>query len=560
MSTSLSLRNSILFIIICTQRSGTMAKFEPKYFIGDYSLKEYCLLHDYNYSSARNMISSTRKKHPEWSDDEMLKDVVSRLRIAHTKYYFAGTTLNKYCREHKIVSSTVRRIYQRLINSLGGEFSEESIMKKAVELAQRGREKYLIDNVKLSLYCEENGINKGSIISSISQYRRIHSESELSDEEIVKEVLEHHRTGYSTYYVGEETFSSYVLRHGYNPSSVFRKLWIIHPEIKSSERKIYIDEKYVQEVIQSMLPDNGTLYFYGDTKLRQYCLKNDLNYVSILGTVAKNPHTPLDDIVKKAHANKARRVHQRDRILLKEKETDETYVINYIVKYGIDQEQYVMMREHFSPFAAVSAIEYFGFVDESRIQEILEALSRENKSLDDAILLVNLGYYENVYYAVKWVEGLIVNVINEVATDKKKYSEYREYLEEYIYTILVDRCYMFTPGGFINYLRKSLKHKLIKYINEECVSLKEFGLTGTYSIERTFEEKERASKVREALSCLSEWEVCFVYRRFGFQSDKMILVELQQHYYSDCTIDELNNIEISILDKLRNSSILKGIK
>lgn len=118
-----------------------MAKFKSKYFIGNYSLKEYCLLHGYNYASARNMISSTRKKHPDWSDDEILKDVVDRLKIAHTKYYFAGTTLNKYCKEHKIVSSTVRRIYQRLIYSLGEEFSEESIMKKAVELARRGREK-----------------------------------------------------------------------------------------------------------------------------------------------------------------------------------------------------------------------------------------------------------------------------------------------------------------------------------------------------------------------------------------------------------------------------------
>ena len=48
-----------------------MAKFESKYFIGDYSLKEFCLLHGYSYASARNMISSNHKKYPGWSDDEM---------------------------------------------------------------------------------------------------------------------------------------------------------------------------------------------------------------------------------------------------------------------------------------------------------------------------------------------------------------------------------------------------------------------------------------------------------------------------------------------------------
>lgn len=537
-----------------------MARFESRYFIGDYSLKEYCLLHSYNYSSARNMISSTRKKHPEWTDDAVLKDVVNRLRKGRTKYYFAGTTLNKYCKENGIVSSTVRRIYQKLINNLDEDFKEESVMKNAVELARKGREKYSIDNVKLSLYCEENGINKGSIISSISRYRRTHPESELSDEEVVKEVLKHHRTGYSTYYVGEETFSSYVLRHGYDPSSVLHKLWILHPEIKSSERKVYIDKKYVQDVMQSMLPNNGTLYFYEGTTLRLYCLENGLNYNSILDTVAKNPRTPLDDIVEKAKENKAKRDRQNDRILLRKRENDESYVVEYMAKYGIDTKQYEVLRERFNPFAAVSAIEYFGFVDENRIQEIFEALSKTDKSLDDAILLVNLGYYENAYYVVKRVEGLIVNVIKEISTDKRKYSEYKEFLEEYIYSILVDKCYMFTPAGFINYLRKSLKHTLISYIDKECLSLKEFGLTDTYSIERIFEEKERSSKTREALNGLSEWEVCFVYRRFGFLGDKMSLIELQQRYYSDFTIDELDNIEISILDKLRNSSILKGIK
>ncbi len=537
-----------------------MAKFESKYFIGDYSLKEFCLLHGYSYASARNMISSNHKKYPGWSDDEILKDVVRRLQIAHTKYYFAGTTLNKYCKEYGIVSSTVRRIYHRLIDSLGEEFSEESIMKKAVELAQRGREKYSIDSVKLSLYCEENGINKGSIISSISRYRQTHLESELSDEEIVKEVLKHYRSGYSTYYVGKDTFSTYVLRHGYNPSSVLHKLWIIHPEIKSSERKVYIEERYVQEAMQTMLPNNGTLFFYEGTTLRQYCLENQLNYKSILVTMSKNPLRPLDDIVEKALANKMRRDHQNDRMLLRKRENDEKCVEEYMAKYGIDKEQYEILCEHFSPFAAVSAIEYFEFVDEKRIQEIFEALSKTDKSLDDAVLLVNLGYYENAYYAVKMVEGLIINIIKNVSTDKRKYSEYKEYLEEYIYSILVDKCYMFTPAGFISYLKKSLKHQLIEYINKECVSLKEFELNGTYSVERAFEEKERAFKVREALHCLSEWEVCFVYRRFGFQSDKMSLAELQQRYYSDFSIDELNNIEISILDKLRNSLILKGIK
>ncbi|HBA37824.1 MAG TPA: hypothetical protein DCY94_03795, partial [Firmicutes bacterium] len=523
-----------------------MAKLEPKYFIGEYSLKDYCMLHGYSYASARNMISSNRRKHPEWTDDEILENVVKRLEKSRTKYYFAGTTLNKYCKEHGIVPSTARRIYQRLISSLGEEFSEEAIMKEAIELAQRGRGKYSIDGVKLALYCRENGINKGSVISSISHYRKVHPDSQLSDEKIAKEVLMHYRAGFWTYYVGSETFSSYVLRYGHSPSSVLRKILALHPEIKSSARKIYIDEECVQEVMNSMRPKNGTLYFYEGTTLSQYCLENGLNYESIYDTMTKNPQVPLAEIIEKAYANKARRVHQRDRISLKEKENDEGYVRCYIDKYGIDEGQFRMLREHFSPYVAISAIEYFGVVNEERVQEIFGALSREDKSLDDAILLVNLGYHDYAYHAVKKVEGLIINTIKEVITDTRKYGEYKEFLEEYIYTLLADKCYMFTPAGYINYLKKSLKYKLINHMKKEATPSENLRLAGNYSIDGVLEKREKIDMVREALNCLSEWELSFVYRRFGFQGENMSLDKLRELYYSEFSIEELKDIESSI--------------
>ncbi len=533
-----------------------MAKIEPKYFIGKYTLKEYCLLHNYSYSSARNMISSNRKRHPEWSTDEILEDVTKRLAVPRTKYYFDGMTLFKYCKKHKIIRSTVMRIYQRLTDTLGDEFTDEEIMAKAVELAKRGREKYRVDDEKLSSYCERNDINKGSIISSISVYRRKHPECKLSDDEIAKEVLGHYRPGFSTYYVGTETLVNYVLRQGYEPDSVRHKLFILHPEIKTGERKICIEEAYVQEAMQSLKPNNGTLYFYGDTTLRDFCFKNGLNYYSVFDTMTKKPDQSLDDIIAKAFANKAKMMRQKDRVLLKERESDEEYVGEYIEKYGIDKEQYEKLKEHFGPFASISAIEYFCSVDDGLIEKIKAALSNFDKSLDDAIVLNNLGYHENAYYVVERVRGLIINVIKDVATDGKRYRDYLEFLEEYIYTILVDKCYMFTPGGFINYLKKTLKHKLVKHLKEECFMSNELDYR-TIHVEDEPDRQEKNAMVHRALACLSEWELSFIYRRYGFRGEAMSIGELQEQFYSEFSVEELKSVEISLLEKLKSSSVLK---
>lgn len=147
-----------------------LAKFETKYYIDGQDLKSFCKNHDYNYSSARNMISSDRKKHPNWTTEDILRDVKKRLEKGRTKYFFGDSTLNIYCKKNGIVSSTVRRKYNRMkANPKYRELTDDKIMQKALEESKMGHNKYRVDGILLSVYCRLNEINRGTIINKINR-------------------------------------------------------------------------------------------------------------------------------------------------------------------------------------------------------------------------------------------------------------------------------------------------------------------------------------------------------------------------------------------------------
>lgn len=412
-----------------------MAKFESKYFIDGKDLKSYCKDKGYSYQSARNMISSDRKKHPEWTTEKILKDVIERLKKGKTKYFFQGTTLNKHCRENGIVSSTVRKKFNRICdNPKYSELSNDEKMKIAIDEAKMGRDKYRVDGILLSVYCNLHEINRGTIIFNINKYKKAHPNSKLSDDEIAKKVVLNYYRGLAIYYVNDQILHIYVTDLGYLPSTVIRKMHEMYPEtIPSKKRKkIVISEEKILNVLKSIRNPNGTLYFFNGISLRQYCNENNISYASVVETINSHSELSIDEIVSRAIPNRDRKIRQRNRITLKMREHDEEFINYYIEKYNIDKDCFELARKHFGAFVSINIIEYFGTVNDEIIDKIKILLRNNENSFDDAVMLTCLGFYNWAYYVVKGLEGMIINTIISIAAPKKMYVAYKEYLEEFI--------------------------------------------------------------------------------------------------------------------------------
>lgn len=541
-----------------------MARFESKYYIEGQDLKSYCKDNKYNYSSARNMISTNKKKHPEWTTEETLADVKKRLEKGRTKYFFGDTTLNRYCVKNGIVSSTARRKYNQMCtNPKYKEFNNDEIMQMALVEAKKGSEKYRVDGMLLSIYCELNGINKGTIINQINQYKKKNPNSRLSDDEIAKLIVMNYYRGNAIYYVGDEALHVYVTNLGFLPSTVLRKMHSMYPETVPSldKKRIEIEEEKLLNVLSSIGNVNGTLYFYGDKTLRQYCYENNINYVSIVETINSHRELSVDEIVARAISNRDKKIHQKDRINLKSREQDEKFVNYYIEKYKINKDSFKLARQHFGAFISINIIEYFGTVNDEIINKINGLLQNSENSFDNAVMLNSLGFNNWAYYVVKRLEGMIINTIKSLRVPRNMYTTYREYLEEFIYSIIIDKCYLFTPGGLISYLKKTMKPKLIDQIQNEYrqgISLDE-KIGYDLNVHESYSEEHRAEIIRKSLEDLNEWELGFIYRRFGFHSSPLDIVELQKIYYSDYSLEELKSLERAILYKLKNNDNIKRL-
>jgi len=549
----------------CSKKEGfKLAKFASKYYIEGQDLKSYCSSNGYNYSSARNMISSDKKKHPEWTTEEILADVKSRLKKGKTKYFFRNTTLNAYCLKNGVVSSTVRRKYNEICgNSKYNGLSNDEMMLIAIEEAKVGHEKYRIDGVLLSVYCSLNDINKGTIINKINKYKKENPNSLLSDNEIAKMAVMDYYKGHAIYFVGDEVLHIYVTKLGYLPSTVLRKMHLMYPETVPSgtRERIIVSEEKLLNVLNSIGCVNGTLYFFGGMSLKQYCKENNINYGSVVAAINIHSELSIDEIVARAISNRDKRIRQKDRIMLKSREQNGEFVNYYIKKYGIDEDSFKLARKHFGVFVSINIIEYFGIVNDEIIANIKALLQNSENSFDDAVLLNSLGFNNWAYYIVKGLKGMIINTINSLNVSIKKYDEYREYLEEFIYSVIVDKCYLFTPGGLISYFGKTLRPRLIDHIQNEHrqdISLNDQLYCECCNCEHKSEE-ERANILRESLDDLNEWELNFIYKRFGFYSSPMSIADLQKSFYSEYSLDELKSIETAILYKLGNNDNLKKL-
>ncbi|MDD2470221.1 MAG: hypothetical protein PHI22_04770, partial [Bacilli bacterium] len=158
-------------------------------------------------------------------------------------------------------------------------------------------------------------------------------------------------------------------------------------------------------------------------------------------------------------------------------------------------------------------------------------------------------------------------ILNKYSVTKPKFSEYKDTLEILILDCL-EKEFTFGPGQFITYIEKALTGGIVKILtHNNHLSSSELNLNmlpkrmldNFKGMDDEYIENEKRVTLKQALAKLETNERTFVYRRYGFNGPPLSLVQLKDLYYHHLTLEELANLESTILNKLRQDEKIKTI-
>lgn len=262
-------------------------KVTSKYFYNNIPLKQYCQENNINYRTIITKIAFLRKKdeYRDYTNDEIVKIIIETMTLkTKNKYYYQGILLKQYCELNNLS-------YQRIIlkiNSLKKQEeyanqSIEEIIKIAIELKPlKKRNIYYYKGIALVQYCNDKKIDYSTIVKKINKLKRLEQFKDYSDEEIVKLVFEGYTS--SKYNYKGMTLRQYCIKNNLNYNGIVKKINVLK---KIEKYKKYTNNELVKLVIETNLYENRNEYYYNGISLKQYCEENNLNYNYIKNKINK---------------------------------------------------------------------------------------------------------------------------------------------------------------------------------------------------------------------------------------------------------------------------------
>ena len=259
-----------------------------KYYYGGIPLKEYCEENSIKYRKIIERILALRKKDPTLSDEELIAFALNEANYTNNRgeYYYQGMSLKQYCIKKSI---NYRMITQRIRNLRKKEstLSDEELITLALneDNYTNSRTKYYYEGIPLKEYCKENSINYLKIVNRISDLRK--KESTLSDEELIAFALneDNYTNNRGEYYYQGMSLKQYCIKNSINYRTIMariQKLNILNPNL-SKEELVHYALKSGDESIHCFLSRNR--YYFQEMHLRKYCEENSIKYSKIIDRI-----------------------------------------------------------------------------------------------------------------------------------------------------------------------------------------------------------------------------------------------------------------------------------
>ncbi len=275
------------------------------------------------------------------------------------KYYYNGISLKEYCENNSISYGTIySRIQAR--KKQYPELSDEEIIHDVIENYMSFNTKYYYQGISLSKYCKDNFLNYNKIRARI--YERKKEYPNLSDEELVKYAIENYTDSTIKYYYQGILLSEYCKSHSISYDKIYSRIQARkkqYPNLSNEELVKYAIESYINPAIK---------YYYQGVTLFDYCKKNFLGYVAI---------------VKKIHKK-----------LQEFPEASEEEIVNLVV------EEYCQMKEKREYFKRLKEI-FQRLETESNLQIIKEYCQFLQINFENVQLLHKLNY--TFYQAISMI-------------------------------------------------------------------------------------------------------------------------------------------------------------
>ncbi len=267
-----------------------------KYMYKGISLRQYCLKNGIIVGTINSRIASLREENKDLSNDELVILAMEEYENKNYRFFYDGMPLIEYCELHPDINYNTIRTYINREKENNPEKSDEEIIDQYINKEHKGIYKYYYLGIPLKKYCEENDLNYKNIILYISRHKNDSEYENLSDDEFVEAIMDKYQPFEAKYVYKGMTLREYCIKNNLSYFSVIS--FVKRKLLKGVSKSI---DELIDEGINT-INRYGIIYYYKGIPLKDYCEENGLNAHSIRCAILKmklKSGEPLQDIVDK---------------------------------------------------------------------------------------------------------------------------------------------------------------------------------------------------------------------------------------------------------------------
>lgn len=521
--------------------------FELKYPYEGLSLRQYCLQNSLSYYSIVTYVKRKRKKNPNLEIKDLIEEGIQTINRYGIIYYYEGIPLKDYCKEHKLNVNSIRSSIIKKKKTATIPLQE--IVNECVENYQELIVKYFYGETPLYSFCKQIGVSYSTILSA---YSRIKETSNLTTEEIIKEIVD-----------------------GY----------IKNPPIRT---KYYVTDDQAQS-------------------LRNFCNKNGYSYLAIWSRIKLLEQKEMfenekqcmmyaiEQYEKKLQIGKINNIFEK----LKQKKFMEYEEKKKICEFlQINQDNVDGLIEmDFSLNQAINTIWYFSdrkdnkgnkFISDKKLREVFATIDQIKNANDTEIINFELydlmGIYKSELYDTRtvmlikqknYLRKIMYSLCREynIILTKDNFEEFESEIKSY-FIMIINRSHLNHIGQIIKYMDISIKGYFRTYLKKVKKQMMELSLDETpFNSEKgnrntktrldyiedkgynKINKSEFSEQMMRILKTLSQEDFSFVILKFQEEYSDEELAN-----YFEISLEEVKEKEISILTMLKNKESIQKLQ
>lgn len=335
-----------------------------------------------------------------------------------------------------------------------------------------------------------------------------------------------------------------------------------------NDKSVNSIEEKIKKAIDNYHP-NGIKYYFDNIPFKEYCLKENLNYST--GIKLLKEGICINIVVKKLIKLRDKKIDIIIKETLLNNLNNEKYLFDFCATYKISMKNIKELIKKGIPFGnATMIIYYFGTyhngekkVKHNLIEYVLK-LKQKNKlelSLEELLFFDQIGFIEyRIFIKEKMKIFIDYAVRTHISPKEGIYELAYKYLENSIDYIL--KHIFINVKEFVNYSKKVFYGYLMRFFHEKehLISLEEIhNIKSTTDIETTYIQKDITQTIYDVINDLPTDEKKFVIFKYGFYDGITRTNEELMNYFSNYSIEALNEIEQHIMTKLRSDEKIKKL-